>query len=57
MNIDIEYLKTWIGKTEEYRETISAAPMAGFAATLDHVGGGDPQVGDCLLYTSPSPRD
>ena len=48
MNIDIEYLKTWIGKTEEYRETISAAPMAGFAATLDHVGGGDPQVGDPL---------
>ena len=49
MNIDIEYLKTWIGKTEEYREIISAAPMAGFAATLDYVGGGDPQVGDPFI--------
>ena len=48
MNIDIEYLKTWIGKTEEYHEIISATPMAGFAATLDHVGGADPQVGDTL---------
>ena len=48
MNIDIEYLKTWIGKTEEYREVISAAPMEGFAATLDHVRGGGPEVGDPL---------
>ena len=48
MNIDIEYLKSWIDKTEEYREIISAAPMAGFAATLDHVEDVDPQVGDTL---------
>ncbi len=48
MNIDIKYLKNWIGKTEEYRETISAPPMAGFAAILDHSGERDPQVGDAL---------
>lgn len=35
MAIDINHLKTWIGKTEETLDVVTAAPLAGYAAMLD----------------------
>ena len=46
MAIDIDHLRSWIGKTEEAAEPIAAAPMAGLAATLDFPDGARPGVGD-----------
>ncbi len=46
MTIDSDHLQTWIGKTEERYEYIAAAPMAGYAATLDRSGDLEPETGD-----------
>ena len=35
MIIDLEHLQQWIGKTERYIDTVSAAPVAALSATLD----------------------
>jgi 3-methylfumaryl-CoA hydratase len=46
MTIDIDHLQSWIGKTEELHDLITAPTMAGYAATLDRVDDLDPQLGD-----------
>lgn len=48
MTIDIEHLRTWIGKTEELHDIIGAQPMAGYAATLDRGDELNPQPGDLV---------
>ncbi len=35
MTIDIEHLRTWIGKSETKTDTLHPGPLAGLAATLD----------------------
>ncbi|MEK9755351.1 MAG: MaoC family dehydratase N-terminal domain-containing protein [Rhodospirillaceae bacterium] len=45
-HIDIDHLRTWIGRTEELRDLIAAAPMAGLAATLDFADVDTPGEGD-----------
>ncbi len=35
--IDIDHLKTWVGRTEEQSDVAAPAPLAGLAALLDHV--------------------
>ncbi len=35
MNLDIAYLKGWIGNTEELHDLVGAAPLIGLSATLD----------------------
>lgn len=45
--MDIEYLRQWIGKTETRQDVVTAAPVAGLAATLD-MERDDPQSGDLL---------
>jgi 3-methylfumaryl-CoA hydratase len=34
--IDIDHLKSWIGRTEEAADVATASPLAGLAALLDH---------------------
>jgi 3-methylfumaryl-CoA hydratase len=46
MTIDIDHLQTWIGKTEELHDQITAPTMAGYAAMLDRVDDLAPQPGD-----------
>lgn len=46
MTIDIDHLRSWIGKTDELRDLVAEAPMAGFAATLDYADGETPVTGD-----------
>jgi 3-methylfumaryl-CoA hydratase len=59
--LDIEYLRQWVGKTETRLDQVTAAPVAGLAATLD-IEGPYPQAGDPLpplwhwLYFLPFPR-
>ncbi len=35
MNLDIDHLREWIGKTETLRDTVTPVPIAALAATLD----------------------
>jgi 3-methylfumaryl-CoA hydratase len=35
MDIDIEHLRTWIGKTETHHDQVTPTPIAALAATLD----------------------
>lgn len=41
MNVDIDYLRQWIGKTETLRDTVTPVPIAALAATLDIEPPGD----------------
>jgi 3-methylfumaryl-CoA hydratase len=34
--VDIDHLRTWIGREERLRDTATAGPLAGLAALLDH---------------------
>ncbi|SDG91108.1 3-methylfumaryl-CoA hydratase [Pseudomonas flavescens] len=34
--LDLDYLRTWIGRRETTQETLATAPMEGLAAVLDH---------------------
>src|SRR4051794_5679119 len=34
--IDLDYLRQWIGRSEEEQDRASSAPLAGLAALLDH---------------------
>ena len=36
MPLDIDHLKTWIGRCEEKTDTVTSAPLAGLLATLDY---------------------
>ena len=36
MSMDIDNLRRWIGKTEPVQDSITAAPVRGLGATLDH---------------------
>ena len=62
MNVDLNYLREWRGKTESRTDVVTAAPIAALAATLDR---DDlfPQAGDPLpplwhwLYFLPIPRE
>jgi 3-methylfumaryl-CoA hydratase len=36
--LNLEHLRDWIGRSEELHDQISAAPLNGLAATLDHDG-------------------
>ena len=45
MNIDIDHLKQWIGKTESYRDIVGATPIRALSATLDREDI-DPKKGD-----------
>ena len=61
MGIDIDHLRTWIGKTETLTDTITPAPLAGLAATLDR-DALDPKPGDPVppawhwIYFNPKPK-
>ena len=35
MTVNIEYLREWVGRTEEQSDTVTDVPIAGLAATLD----------------------
>ena len=45
--MDIQYLQQWIGKTETRTDQVTAAPIAGLAATLDR-DDPPPKLGDAL---------
>jgi 3-methylfumaryl-CoA hydratase len=47
MNIDIDHLAQWIGREETARDLVTAAPLAGLAATLDR-DDPPPAAGDAL---------
>ena len=47
MALDIEHLKQWIGRTESRNDRITAAPIAGLAATLDR-DDPQPREGDAI---------
>ncbi len=40
MDLDLQYLREWIGRTESHSDLITAMPMAALSATLDR---GDPE--------------
>ena len=42
------HLRDWIGRTERRSDTLTAAPLAGLAATLDRVDDPEPQLGTAL---------
>ncbi len=46
MTIDIDHMRSWIGRTEEAHDLIAPGPMRGLAATLDYEDGETPQEGD-----------
>lgn len=55
MSPDIEVLRQWIGRTEEAVDTVTGAPTAGLAATLDHAAppwpeGTVPPLGHWLYF-------
>ena len=35
MNVDIEHLRSWIGRTETLSDVATLAPLRGLSATLD----------------------
>jgi len=47
MTLDINHLRQWIGRTEELRDVVTAAPLACLQATLDR-DDPDPEPGDAL---------
>ncbi|MBC8337602.1 MAG: MaoC family dehydratase N-terminal domain-containing protein [Alphaproteobacteria bacterium] len=47
MTLDINHLRQWIGRTEEIRDVVTAAPLACLQATLDR-DDPDPEPGDPL---------
>ena len=61
MTIDIDHLRTWIGRTETQVDVLNPGPLAGFAATLDR-DELDPQPGDTVppaghwIYFNPRPK-
>lgn len=44
----LDPLREWIGRTERRRDTVTAAPLAGLAATLDHGAYPKPAPGSAL---------
>jgi len=57
--LDIDHLRTWIGRSEVRQETLAPAPMAGLAALLDHAGPPWPDgqvapLGHWLYFLSPA---
>ncbi|MEP7100056.1 MAG: MaoC family dehydratase N-terminal domain-containing protein, partial [Burkholderiales bacterium] len=44
----LDHLRDWIGRTERRSDTITAAPLAGLAATLDRVDDGEPLPGSAV---------
>ena len=44
----LEPLRAWIGRSERRSDTVTAAPLAGLAATLDRIDDPEPQPGDAL---------
>jgi 3-methylfumaryl-CoA hydratase len=61
MNIDLPHLRQWIGRTETFTDSISAAPLRALAATLDR-DDPRPSAGDEVppgwhwLFFLPTPR-
>ena len=47
MNLDIQHLQTWIGKTESRTDWLAATPVQALAATLDRADAA-PQPGDAI---------
>jgi 3-methylfumaryl-CoA hydratase len=43
--IPVEHLREWVGRSEQRHDVVTAAPLAGLAATLDHVGDPAPRPG------------
>ena len=43
-----DLLREWIGRTEQRRDTVTAAPLAGLSATLDRAGDLEPLPGTAL---------
>ena len=43
-----DFLREWIGRTEQRRDTVTAAPLAGLSATLDRAGDLEPLPGSAL---------
>ena len=41
----LDHLREWVGRTEHRSDTVTAAPLAGLAATLDRVGDAEPLPG------------
>jgi 3-methylfumaryl-CoA hydratase len=49
MSLDIDHLRTWIGKTERRTDRVTPVPVMALAALLDR-DGGTPQAGDPLPF-------
>ena len=47
MSVDVDHLAQWVGREETARDLVTAAPLAGLAATLDR-DEAPPAVGDAL---------
>ena len=47
MTLDINHLRQWIGRTQEFTDVVTAAPLACLNATLDR-NDSEPQTGDLL---------
>jgi 3-methylfumaryl-CoA hydratase len=62
MAIDIEHLKSWIGRSEARSDVVAATPVQGLAAMLDHdapeprAGDPLPPCGHWLYWFTPVPR-
>jgi 3-methylfumaryl-CoA hydratase len=44
----LAHLADWVGRSEEQRDTVTAAPLAGLAATLDRADDPPPVIGSAL---------
>ena len=44
----LDHLRDWIGRTEQRTDTVTAAPLAGLAATLDRTGDPEPRPGSSV---------
>jgi 3-methylfumaryl-CoA hydratase len=62
MPLDIDHLRSWIGKTESRSDIVSGTPVQGLAAMLDHdvpepaAGDRVPPCGHWLYWFTPIPR-
>jgi 3-methylfumaryl-CoA hydratase len=61
LDLDLAHLRTWIGKTISHQDTVSAAPIAALAATLDrrepfpNTGDPIPHSGHWLYFLEMAP--
>lgn len=59
--MSLDHLKDWIGRSEEVADSATAAPLAGLAATLDHIdppwpAGELPPLGHWLYFLPKAPQ-